>query len=465
MNYNKQKIIHSFNQADSYEQSAKIQKTVVKRLVSYIKELNFDPSQPLLILEIGCGTGLLTQYLLELFPKAKFVITDISPKMVERTKAKFEKKYSNVQFKIMDGEALQLDQSFDLICSSLAFQWFEDLKGALQRITDFLNPNGVLLCSTLAQESFEEWRAIYDHYDYSCPLQSYPKLDKLESYWPTLTGGGYWETESIIDSIPDGLEFIKELRCIGAHTSLASHHSLSAGQLRKVIIKFNSDYGYTTYQVAFGYFKRFSAKGFFVTGTDTDVGKSFVSACLTKVLNAKYWKPIQTGLNCDQGDTKTVQQLAMLSDQQVITPLIELQEPFSPEEAAERENIILDIEQLDLSLSFHDQPYIVEGAGGALVPIAEYQFMIQLMKKINLPVIIVARTELGTLNHTLLTLEVIRKYHIPIAGVILNGKPNPANKEAIERHGKIKVITEIPHMEKLSLEFISQLSQEIALFY
>lgn len=464
MYYKKQKIINSFNQADSYEQSAKIQKIVVKRLVSYLNKLDFDLEQPLSILEIGCGTGLLTEYLLEFFPQAKFVITDISSKMVERTKAKFEKKNINIQFKVMDGEALQLDQSFDLICSSLAFQWFEDLENSLQRITEFLNPNGVLLCSTLAHESFVEWRTIYDHYNYSCPFQSYPELDSLESYWPTLKGGGYWEKENIIDSIPDGLEFIKGLRDIGAHTSLASHHSLSAGQLRKVIIKFNNEYGYTTYQVAFGYFKRYAANGFFVTGTDTDVGKSFISACLSKAMNASYWKPMQTGLNCDPGDTKTVQQLAGLSDQQIIHPLIELQEPLSPEEAAKRENIVLDIKKLNLSLPFQSQPYIVEGAGGALVPIAESQFMVQLMKKINLPVIIVARTELGTLNHTLLTLEIIRKYHIPIAGVILNGNPNPANKEAIERHGKTKVISEVPYMKMLSPEFISQLSQEIALF-
>lgn len=465
MNYNKQKIIKSFDHADSYEQSAKIQKIVVKRLVATLKKLDFDADKPLLILEIGCGTGLLTQYLLELYPEAKFVITDISSNMVERVKKKFGNVHHNAQFKVMDGEALELDQSFDLICSSLAFQWFEDFGVSIQRIAEYLNPNGILLCSTLAKESFVEWRDVYSHFNYSCPFHIYPDIEILESYWPSLIGGGFWETENIIDSVQNGLEFIKGLRGIGAHTAPNSHQILSAGQLRKVIDQFDDQYGYTTYQVAFGYFKRFAAKGFFVTGTDTDVGKSFVSACLSKALNALYWKPMQTGLNCDPGDTKSVQQLVSLSDNQIIPPLIELQEPLSPEEAAKRENITLDIEQLNLSLSCQDRPYIVEGAGGACVPIADSQFMIQLMQKINLPVIIVARTELGTLNHTLLTLEVLRKYRVPIAGVILNGNPNPANKEAIERHGKVNIIAEVPRMKILSSEFILQLSQRIALFY
>lgn len=465
MNYNKQKITHSFDHADSYEHSAKIQKIVIKQLVAFLKTIEFNKDKPLSILEIGCGTGLLTQYLLELFPKAKFMITDISSNMVQRVQQKFGKDYPEIQFKVMDGEALELNQSFDLICSSLAFQWFEDLEGSLQHITEYLNPNGVLLCSTLAKESFSEWRAIYDQYKYSCPFQVYPEVTTLNTYWPSLTGGGFWQTESIIDSVDNGVDFIKGLRNIGAHIPMTLHQPLSAGQFRKVIDQFNNEYGYTTYQVAFGYFKRFAAKGFFVTGTDTDVGKSFVSACLSKALNATYWKPMQTGLNCDPGDTKTVQGLAELPDQQIIPPLIELQEPLSPEEAAKRENISLDIEMLDLLLPPQSRPYIVEGAGGVLVPIAASQFMIQLMKKINLPVIVVARTELGTLNHTLLTLEVLRQYHVPVAGVILNGKSNPANKEAIERHGKIKVIAEVPIMKTLSLDFISQLSQQIALFY
>lgn len=465
MNYNKQNIIKSFDHADSYEQSAKIQKIVVKRLVSTLRKLDFNQGKAISILEIGCGTGLLTQYLLALFPEAEFVITDISAGMIERAKENLGKNRSNVTFKVMDGEALELDQSFDLICSSLAFQWFEDFEDSLQKITRYLNPNGVVLCSTLAKESFVEWREVYNSFNYSCPLQSYPEKETLESYWPTSLGGGFWEIENIIDSVQNGFEFIKGLRGIGAHISTTSHQSLSAGQLRKVIHQFDNQYGYTTYQIAFGYFKRFSAKGFFVTGTDTDVGKTYVSACLSKALNAIYWKPMQTGLNCDPGDTENVQQLASLSDDQILPPLIELQEPLSPEEAARRENIKLDIGQLDLLLPWQEKAYIVEGAGGVFVPIAESQFMIELMKKINLPVIIVARTELGTLNHTLLTLEVLRKHHVPIAGVILNGTPNPANKEAIERHGKVKIIAEVPRMEMLSPEFILQFSQKIALFY
>lgn len=465
MNSYKQKIIESFDHAVSYEQSAHIQKIVAKRLISFIKNLDIDIKKPLSILEIGCGTGLLTQYLLKLFPQARFIITDISPHMIERVKDKFAKKHSNIQFRVMDGEAIDLTQSFDLIFSSLAFQWFENLETSIQKIIELLNPNGYLLCSTLTQKSFEEWRQIYHQHDYHCSFQSYPSIETLEAYWPSKIGGGFWKQEDFVESVENGIEFIKGLRSIGAHTASKTHHPLSAGQFRKILNQFNDEYGYTTYEVAFGCFRRFAASGFFITGTDTDIGKTFVSACLTKALNATYWKPMQTGLNCDPGDTKTVQALVNIPNEHIVPPLIELQEPLSPEEAAKHEAMTLDIDLLDFTLPIQDRPYIVEGAGGALVPIANSQFMIQLMQKVNLPVVIVARTALGTLNHTLLTIEVLRNHHIPIAGVILNGIPNPANKEAIERHGKIKVIAEVPRMEIISDQFIAQFLKEITLFY
>ncbi|CAI3926724.1 Dethiobiotin synthetase (BioD) (PDB:1DTS) [Commensalibacter communis] len=464
MNSYKQKIIHSFDNAVSYEQSAHMQKIVVKRLVNFIKTMDIDFSQPISILEIGCGTGLLTQYLTELFPKAQFLITDISVRMIERVKEKYNNN-PNIEFKVMDGEAIDLEHSFDLIVSSLAFQWFENLEQSLQSITALLNPNGYLVCSTLAQKSFEEWRQLYtqNHCHYS--FQSYPDVKTLESYWPSKVGGGFWQAETIIESVENGIDFIKGLRNIGAHTSSNMHKPLSAGQLRKIIAQFDLNYGYTTYEVALGSFRRYAAKGFFVTGTDTDVGKTFVSACLTKALNATYWKPMQTGLKSDFGDSKTVQILAQTCDNQIIPPLVALQEPLSPEAAAKLEEIRLDINKLDFFLATQNRPYIVEGAGGVLVPIADSQYMIQMMQKVNLPVVIVARTELGTLNHTLLTIEVLRNHHIPIAGVILNGNQNLANKEAIERHGNIKMIAEVPRMDQITDQFIAQFKQEIRLFY
>ncbi|MDI2111871.1 dethiobiotin synthase [Commensalibacter nepenthis] len=464
MNSYKQKIIKSFDMAVSYEQSAHIQKIVAKRLAQFIKTLDMDCSQPLSILEIGCGTGLLTQLIIDFFPKAQLLITDISPYMIERVKKKYGNN-PNIQFKVMDGEAIDLEQSFDLIVSSLAFQWFENLEHSLKTITTLLNPNGYLLCSTLAQQSFKEWRQIYAEHDCHCSFQSYPNVETLDSYWSSEIGGGFWQSETILESIKNGIEFIKGLRAIGAHIAAKTHKPLSAAQFQKILTQFNEDYGYTTYEVALGCFRRFAAKGFFVTGTDTDVGKTFISACLTKALGATYWKPMQTGLNCDLGDSKNIQILAQIPDAQIIPPLIELQEPLSPEEAAKSEAITLDIHQLDFSLPTQNRPYIVEGAGGVLVPVAGSQYMLQMMQKVNLPVVIVARTELGTLNHTLLTINVLRNHHIPIAGVILNGNLNPANKEAIERHGRIAVIAEVPYIEKITDQFIAQFTKEIILFY
>ncbi|MDI2090232.1 dethiobiotin synthase [Commensalibacter oyaizuii] len=461
----KNKIRNAFDKAHDYNRSAHVQKIVVRQLIAKIKKLYQYRPHPVSILEVGCGTGFLTQELLKLFPTAQFTITDISSNMIEYLKQNYKNTTSNIHFEVMDGENPSKNyHSFDLICSSLAFQWFENLPTALQQLSNLLTPNGYLVCSTLSEGNFIEWKHLYESNGYSNSFQQYPSIDRLQTYWPSDHGHGYWEEEKIIDRSISGYQFIKDLRSIGAHTPRNMHRPLSAGRLRKIIDQFDTNYGYTTYQIAYGIFQRFAAKGYFVTGTDTDVGKTFISACLVKLLNALYWKPIQTGLNCDPGDTNTICKLTGLRDQQIIPPLIELQHPLSPEAAAEIENIKLDIHQMNFTLNDPSKTYIVEGAGGIFVPIAENQFMIDCMKKINLPVIIVARTSLGTLNHTLLTIECLRHHHIPIAGVILNGSSNPANKKAIERHGKVRVIAEIPKAETVDARTIKDFCKKLSLF-
>lgn len=445
----KEKIIKAFDQAQDYDQFAVIQKIVAKRLADKIANLyeSHTVSKPMTILEIGCGTGLLTHYLLRLFPEANFVLTDISSEMLLRCQKKF-KNNGKITFQSMDGENPQLEGEYDLICSSLAVQWFIDLPLGIKNLITYLKPNGYFICSTLAQKTFVEWRSTYQYYDYPCSLQCYPNLNELQAYWPE-SGWGAWESEEIIEHSLDGLSFIKALRLIGASVSSQSF-SLTASQLKRIISYFNEHYGYCTYHLAYGVFQRFSAKGFFVTGTDTDVGKTFVSACLTKLLKAIYWKPIQTGLNCDQGDSKTVEQLLSDSVFKILSPKIELQEPLSPEAAAKLENFIIKSDFLKDCKLQSDDTYIIEGAGGVFVPINKNQFMIDIMRQINLPVIIVARTKLGTLNHTLMTIDVLRKRNIPIAGVILNGESNEANKKAIIQHGKVKILGEIPQFASLS---------------
>ncbi len=450
----KEKIIHSFDQADQYDDYAVIQKIVAVKLSEYIKNNCMDYNSldhKISILEIGCGTGFLTEHLLYLFPNAEFVITDISSQMLKRAEQKIKKCSNDIIFKIMDGENPQFDKKFDLICSNLSIQWFHDLACALKKLTNYLKPNGYIICSTLASETFKEWRSIYLHHQFECTLQNYPKKEEFEFFWPK-TGSGYWVYEKIIDHFNHGLDFFRELRFIGASVPNKASVPLKRFQLNKIISDFNNYYKYCTYHLAFGIFRKFSAKGFFVTGTDTDVGKTFISACLTKLLNAIYWKPIQTGLNCNLGDTHRICQLLNLKNYDFLKPIIELQAPLSPEEAAKVENRYINSDFMDRINLNSNNTYIIEGAGGVFVPINENLMMIDLIQKINLPVIIVTRTTLGTLNHTLMTIEALRKRHISIAGIVLNGEMNEANKQAIIKHGKVKIIGEIPFFPSINLK-------------
>jgi len=179
-------------------------------------------------------------------------------------------------------------------------------------------------------------------------------------------------------------------------------------------------------------------RGVFVTGTDTGIGKTLVAAWLTVHWRADYWKPIQTGSQEDS-DRDTV---ARLAPGRTIHPsTVELKAPLSPHEAARREGAHIDLGQLRPPAT--EAPLVVEGAGGVLVPINEQALMTDLMERLRLPVLVVARSSLGTVNHTLLTIEALRRRRLPILGVVMNGQMNPTNRHAIEHFGQVPVLAEL----------------------
>lgn len=185
--------------------------------------------------------------------------------------------------------------------------------------------------------------------------------------------------------------------------------------------------------------------GVFVTGTDTDVGKTMVSAWLVRSWRADYWKPIQSGTD-DCWDAEVIRKVA---PQAHIHPsAYALKAPLSPHEAARLEGVTIRGEMFRLPPT--QRPLVVEGAGGALVPINDNEVMADVMVRLGLPVLVVARSGLGTINHTLLTLEALRHRGLTVAGVILNGPPNPANRRAIEQFGKIPVIAELPPLDGIA---------------
>lgn len=193
-------------------------------------------------------------------------------------------------------------------------------------------------------------------------------------------------------------------------------------------------------------------RGIFVTGTDTGVGKTVLSAALMiRYPGSRYWKPIQTGTDNDTGDdTREVLRLSESPRDAAFLHGVRLPDPVSPHLAAKLANTRIDLPFLALSVKDSNQAFIVEGAGGALVPVNDSDLMVHLMERLGLPVVIAARTTLGTINHTLLTIEALRARRLAVAGVVMVGDPNPENRAAIEHYGKATILGEMPKLDPLT---------------
>lgn len=201
-------------------------------------------------------------------------------------------------------------------------------------------------------------------------------------------------------------------------------------------------------------------QGFFVTGTDTDVGKTLVSAWLLAHLDACYWKPVQAGVE-PETDSATVQRLAELSADRILPEAYVLPDAMAPHEAARRAGIT--IEAAKLTPPSCDRLLVVEGAGGLMVPLTDDAYVIDLAEELELPVILVARSTLGTINHTLLSLEAIHRRGLPLAGVVMSGPETPHNRAAIERYGKAEILAEIPWLDSIDRAALRAIEPEIDL--
>jgi len=162
-----------------------------------------------------------------------------------------------------------------------------------------------------------------------------------------------------------------------------------------------------------------------VAGTDTNVGKTIVSSLLVNKLNAHYWKPVQCGDLDTGGDSATIKKLSGIKANRIIPEAYRLKMPASPNQAAAEEGITIDKE--NLRLPNHEGALVVELAGGLMVPLRDDWLQIDQVKMWNLPVVLVARSGLGTLNHTLLSIEALENRNIKVATLILNGEKHEEN--------------------------------------
>lgn len=197
--------------------------------------------------------------------------------------------------------------------------------------------------------------------------------------------------------------------------------------------------------------------GYIVTGTDTDVGKTVVSAGLVAALEANYWKPIQAGL-AQTADSDTVAKLANIGRERILPEVYRLQTPCSPHEAARIDGV--KIERSQLGLPPGERMLIIEGAGGIMVPINGTELMLDLFAHWALPIILVARTTLGTINHSLLSIDVLRSRDLTITGVLFVGQENGPSETAITSFGGVRHIGRLPWLECLTPETLASAMAE-----
>lgn len=193
-------------------------------------------------------------------------------------------------------------------------------------------------------------------------------------------------------------------------------------------------------------------KTIIVTGTDTDIGKTVFAAALAGALGAFYWKPVQAGVT-PQGDRETAATLSGLPASFILAEAYRLSTPCSPHQAAALDGLTIDPDRL--SLPQVSGPLVIEGAGGVMVPITPDLLFADLFVRWQSPVVLVARTGLGTINHSLLSIEALRRRDISLLGVAFVGDTRPDSEEIIVRLGRTKRLGRLPWLDPLDAQTLA----------
>ncbi|SFK97863.1 dethiobiotin synthase [Pseudovibrio ascidiaceicola] len=185
-----------------------------------------------------------------------------------------------------------------------------------------------------------------------------------------------------------------------------------------------------------------------VTGTDTGIGKTIFSAALTQALAATYWKPVQSGQE-EETDTQAV---VRLTGCKALPETYRLQVPASPHFSAEAEDVLIDTESLTMPQV--DGPLVVEGAGGLMVPLTRETLYIDLFKKWQAPIVLCARTGLGTINHSLLSIEALRARGCNLLGIVFIGEEVADSERTIAEYAGVKKLGRLPLLKQITPETI-----------
>ncbi|MBF0416295.1 MAG: methyltransferase [Magnetococcales bacterium] len=245
----------AFNRAREYELQARIQAHVAKKLAQSLPSI--DSHTPIFGLELGCGTGFLSRLILQQLPESQWLLTDIAPAMIHRTRENLlSAPGAKRNFLVMDAECPCLRTSFDMITASLVFQWFRQPSISMPSIFRLLTPKGRLLFATLGPDTFREWRTLCEQNQVPCGLHHYP--DK--NFWHDLAvqhGMDLTFSEEYLREVyPSPMAFLKQLKAIGAKTPAPNHKPVAPGVLRHLLVTTSTaNQSFTvTHHVYFGTF-------------------------------------------------------------------------------------------------------------------------------------------------------------------------------------------------------------------
>lgn len=244
----------AFAGADAYDVHARVQRHAAKRLARRIAALALPPAPRLL--EIGCGTGFLTEALFRRRPEGEWLVTDVAPAMLARCADRLGTP-PNVRYRAMDGaDPVPAIGSFDLICSSFAFQWFADLPAAIARLAALLRPGGHLAFATMAADSLGEWRAAHrDATGQDVAMAGYPTLDALDAMAPPGFAATIAE-QRVRETHRDARSFLASLRAIGAHRPREPRAPIHPAALRRAMAAFEAGGAAVTWHVAYAVLTR-----------------------------------------------------------------------------------------------------------------------------------------------------------------------------------------------------------------
>ncbi|HEX4887159.1 MAG TPA: dethiobiotin synthase [Luteibaculaceae bacterium] len=201
-------------------------------------------------------------------------------------------------------------------------------------------------------------------------------------------------------------------------------------------------------------------KPYFIAGIDTNIGKTTVSAILCKATGADYWKPVQSG-ELDNSDTLKVKRLVGKEHTGRFHPeSFALKHPLSPHAAAELEGVILN--KADIHIPPTENTLIIEGAGGLMVPLNHWETYLDWVEEHQLPIILVSKNYLGSINHTLLSIQAIKQRHLNLLGVIINGSANTQSEAAIEKIGQTPILFHTEWTQNPDNQYIGEQSEKLS---